>query len=158
MPAKYSFDTNIFIENWNTLYPVDVFPSVWEFVASLMEQGLAVVSREVMEELKKKDDSLLAWMKPRDALLIPTDGVVQAQTTQINDAFPTLVDVERERNLADPFVIAVAEIRGCSVVSYEKPRTKATKPHKIPDVCAERGLGTECISFIEVARREGFRL
>lgn len=154
---RYSIDTSIFIENWQRLYPPDVFPSVWRFMESLIADGRGLVSHEVLEELKKKDDELLGWMSGRENLLVPTGDEIQIRTIEINDQFPNLTDVERERGVADPFVIAVAEVRSCSVVTYERPRTRTTRPPKIPDVCAARGQ-VDCIDFVELARREQFQL
>ena len=153
--ARYS-DSSILIGNWRDLYPPDVFPGVWDFTADLITRGTALISEEVHVELQEKDDDLLAWVQEREHLIVPTDAAVQGQARDSNDGFPTLVDVERERSVADPFVISVAQINRCAVVTYEKRRTRPTKPHKIPDVCDE--LGIECIDFIQLARREGFRL
>ena len=125
-------------------------------MAEELEQGIALISAEVLAELEEKDDDLLAWVREREEFLISTDEMVQLRTTEINDQFPDLVDTERERSLADPFVIAVAEIHKGTVVTYEKHRASPSKPHKIPDVCQARGL--DCFNFIEFARREGFRL
>ena len=154
---RYSLDSSILIENWQRRYPPDVFPSIWELTDDLITSGAALVSYEVFEELKKKDDELLAWVKERERYLAATDPAVQARTTVINDAHPGLTDPDRERGVADAFVIAVAELNGCDVVTYEKPRTRVTKPEKIPDVVDARRI-VKCIDFVELARREGFAL
>ena len=154
--ARYSIDSSILIGNWRDLYPPDVFPGVWEFTLDLTERRIALISEEVYIELQEKDDDLLEWVSDREQLVVPTDIPIQERARAINDRFPTLVDVERERSVADPFVIAVAQVNECAVVTYERPRTRPTKPQKIPDVCD--GLGIECIDFIRLARREGFRL
>ena len=45
-----------------------------------------------------------------------------------------LVDSERDRSIADPFVIAVARVRACCVVTGEKSSGNPKRP-KIPNVC-----------------------
>lgn len=154
--VQYSIDTSILIENWQRLYPPDVFPTVWDFLDRLIKTRVAVISEEVYDELTPKDDELLAWAKERQDFLYATSEEVQKATMDINDEFPDLTDTERERSVADPFVIAIATLEECAVVTYEEPRTKPTRPRKIPDVCF--ALQIQCFDFVELARREGVTL
>jgi hypothetical protein len=47
-----------------------------------------------------------------------------------------LVDTRKNRSGADPFVIALAKVEGCNVITGEKPTNRLERPH-IPDVCRE---------------------
>lgn len=57
---------------------------------------------------------------------------------------------------ADPFVVALAEVKELTVVTYETMAKQNAAP-KIPNVCAARGLG-ETASLVDVLRAAGFRL
>ena len=48
--AKYVFDSNIFI-NLQRRQPIDVFPSLWEKIGELMDNGTIISSREVYDEI-----------------------------------------------------------------------------------------------------------
>jgi hypothetical protein len=58
----------------------------------------------------------------------------------------------KNRNGADPFVIATAQVRGLTVVTEEKGGTD-TKP-KIPSVCA--ALRVPCINVLSFIRDQGW--
>ena len=57
---KYSADTSTFIQPWRKYYPIDVFPSFWDMMDSLIGRGDLVAIDEVLVELEKKDDEVLA--------------------------------------------------------------------------------------------------
>jgi hypothetical protein len=58
-----------------------------------------------------------------------------------------LVDLKKGRGQADPFVVALARVRGATVVTEE--HAKPTAP-KIPDAC--RRFGIRCINLLEFIR------
>lgn len=64
-----------------------------------------------------------------------------------------LVDARRNRSGSDPFVIAIAQIYGLAVVSYEARSRSPAKPH-IPDVCD--ALGIRMVGLIDMFREQGF--
>ena len=61
---------------------------------------------------------------------------------------------ERNRSIADPFVIAVAKVRKMAVVTGEKRKGNPARP-KIPDVCAAYGI--KCLSLLELMKSEGWK-
>lgn len=77
---------------------------------------------------------------------------VQQAVTAILAAYPNLINPHSGRSGADPFVIALADVNGCAVVTEERPRSWINP--KIPDVCA--ALGVRCINFLEVIREQGW--
>lgn len=89
---------------------------------------------EVLRELSKKEDDLFQWAKKNDRLFVPLDATIQAATKEVLAAYPRLVDSERDRSIADPFVIAAARVRACCVVTGEKSSGNPKRP-KIPNVC-----------------------
>ncbi len=148
MEAKYVFDSNVFM-NLQQRQPIDVYPSVWEKISEFMEEGIITSSQEVYEEILVGGDYLSKWAKLRHKYFIPTDEETQIVVRNILSKYRGLVEGGKKKNNADPFVIAVAQIKGCTVVS-EETRTNNSGSPKIPDVCSY--LGINCINFVAFSR------
>ena len=88
-------------------------------------------------------------------MFVPINGLVQQAVRNILENHPRLVDTRKNRSGADSFVIAVAQIEGCTVVTNEVPSNNLSRPH-IPDVCA--ALDIRCIDFLGMAREQGWRI
>ena len=84
---------------------------------------------------------------------MPTDASVAVEVQRILSAHPRLVMQMKNRNRADPFVVAVASLRGATVVTGEGSDGTADRP-KIPFVCSQ--LGIPCIRLLDVIRAEGW--
>ena len=148
METKYVFDSNVFM-NLQQRQPIDVYPSVWEKISELMENGTITSSQEVYEEILVGEDYLTEWAKKRSKCFLPTDEETQKVVRDILLKHRGLVEGGKKKNNADPFVIAVAKINGCTIVSEEIP-TKNPDAPKIPDVCSD--LGLNCINFVAFSR------
>jgi hypothetical protein len=149
----YCLDTNAFIDCWTRLYPIDIFPGIWEKLEGLAESGDLICPREVLEELSRKEDGVHRWAKDRqDLMFVELDEAIQDATSAILAGFPLLVKEFAERTQADPFVIAVAQVRGIPVVTQEHSG-RAGRP-KIPDVCA--ALDVQCIDVLQFIRENGW--
>jgi len=118
-------------------------------------QSDIVVTEEVLQELKRKDDGIHKWIKDRDSMIVPIDGDVQARVTQIMTNYGRLVDTRRNRSGCDPWVIALAWTRNLTVVTGERATGNLNRP-KIPDVC--NALGIPCIAVIDFFRQQGWRV
>lgn len=152
---KYSIDTSAILDGWRRYYPPDVFPAVWRGFDDLIKQGHLRASEEVLVELKKRDDEVYEWAKKRKAqMFVPIDVSTQERVIVILDHHEKLVDTRRNRSAADPFVIALAMVEGCKVVTGEKATNSADRPN-IPDVCG--ALGVPCIELLELFRLEGWK-
>ena len=151
----YCFDTSVFINAWQRDYPPDVFPTVWSNINQLIADYRIVTPEEVRIELDRKDDAVLKWALYRAHVFIPIDASIQLVVKEILDRFPRLIDTRKGRSGADPFVVALARIRGLSVVTYEKATGNLDKP-SIPDVC--NALNIEKIGLLELARREQWQM
>ena len=148
MDAKYVFDTNIFIE-LQRHQPIDVYPTVWAKIGELIEAGIIISSKEVYEEILIGNDTLTTWAKQREACFKDSNEEVQMEVRSILAEYRGLVEGGKKNNNADPFVIAIAKISGCSVVS-EESRTNNLNSPKIPDVCF--GIGIPCLTFVDFSR------
>jgi hypothetical protein len=119
------------------------------------KNGDVFVIEEVLRELERKDDGIHKWIKEREAMVVPIDALVQEYVVEIMSKYSRLVDSKKNRSIGDPWVIALAQARGLTVVTGEKSTGTLLKP-KIPDVCKD--LGVPCIEIVDFFREQGWRL
>lgn len=153
--AVYSLDTSALLSAWWRTYPPDLFPTLWDNIDGLVQSGVVIASEEVLEELKKQDDEVLAWANQRASMFVAIDEQVQQVVGTILQSYPRLIDNRTNRSGADPFIIALAAVKGCTVLTDERPTGSQTRP-KIPDVCS--GMGILCINLVECIREQGWRI
>lgn len=151
----FSLDTSGLLDAWARHYPLDVFPTIWSHMDHAAKSGAIFVVEEVVLELERKDDGMHKWIEDRDAMVVPIDGELQSRVSAIMSKYPRLVDTKKKRSGCDPWVIALAQARGLTVVTGEKPTGNLLKP-KIPDVCKDLGLA--CIEIVDFFRRQGWRV
>lgn len=150
---RYVWDTSALIGAWVRSYPPDVFPALWEQVDLLGKSGRMVVPEEVLDELSERDDDLHAWVKTRQSSLVEsTSRAVMLEARAVLLDHPELTKAGTGRGRADPFVIAAAQLRGCTVVTEEQGGSQR-KP-RIPFACRQRGVPVH--SVLEVIRAEGW--
>jgi predicted nucleic acid-binding protein len=150
----YCIDTSAILDGWVRYYPPDVFPALWTSLEAMIEDGELIAPEEVLHEIEKKEDALHKWAKTHEELFHPLDERMQRTTARILTQFPRLVDSEKERNRADPFVIALAMIRNCPVVTGEKNNGTPDRP-KIPIVCDH--FGVRYINLLGLIREKKWR-
>jgi len=151
----YSLDTSGLLDGWVRYYPPDTFPRLWENVESLIEDGHLRATEEVFAELSKQgDDEVVKWCKAQTKLFLPFDKAIQIKVAEILSTHPNLVDTGKGRSGADPFVIALAEINSCTVVTGETASGKPQKP-RIPDVCRDRSV--KCCSFLAMIQNQNWK-
>ena len=152
----YAIDTSSLIEGWQFTYPPDVFPGVWTQLQELAESGRLIASEEVLHELKRKADALYAWARGLKAMFVPHDEEIQKAVREILKDHRNLLNSKKGKSGADPFVVAVAVVKKCDVVTHER-RTGDLKNHpKIPDVCDV--LGIRYLSLTTLLREQGLVL
>lgn len=148
---RYCFDTGAFITSWRTWHPIDVFPSLWDRLEDLIASGEIVSPDVVHDELKQKDDELARWAKRRKGLFLPLSAEVQDATSTILRDYPRLMEEGSDRNRADPFVIATAQVHRIPIVTGERKQGKEQKP-TIPFVC--NAIGVKHLGIIRFFREE----
>jgi hypothetical protein len=153
----YIVDTSAFIHMGQS-YPQDVFPTLWNRLEELIGRDGRVRSPEqVQEELNVGADALARWAdSKRSTLFVPEDGGLLEKATGILRDFPRLVDPESSIPEADPFVIALAEQYGWTVVTMERKSKVNETKQRIPDVCVGRKIG--CCDLLGLFRREGWKV
>jgi hypothetical protein len=86
------------------------------------------------------------------SLLARIDDRIQERVSVILEQHERLV--RHNRSGADPFVIGLAMVEGCTVVTGERPSGSLAKP-RIPDVCD--ALEVSCIDLLGLFRQRGWR-
>ena len=150
---RFSIDTSAILDGWTRHYPREAFPGLWRHLEDLIRSGDLRASEEVMHELQKKEDGAFAWAKAQAGFLVPMDDEIQDAVSAILADHPRLLDTRRGRSGADPFVIALAKVRGYTVVTGEHKSGSLERP-KIPDVCSAIQVGS--MSLLDLIRRQGW--
>ncbi|MCY4400602.1 MAG: DUF4411 family protein [Gemmatimonadetes bacterium] len=150
---RFSIDTSAILDGWTRYYPREAFPGLWQHLGELIESGHLRASEEVRYELAKKEDEALEWAERQDGLFVPIDDDIQDAVSAILSDHPRLIDTRRGRSGADPFVIALAKVWRCAVVTGERPSGSLKRP-KIPDVCS--ALGVASMSLLDLIRQQGW--
>lgn len=153
-PVSYSVDTSALVDLWVRYYSPDIFPGLWKRLEQLVAEGRFQVVDEVRRELERQDDELFKWVKAHPDMVVPLDEELQTAAHAIINGFPSLTNTKSLMSgSADAFVIALAQLRGLTVVMAE--RSKPSSP-RIPDVC--RTLGVDYFTPIQMFRKEKFRI
>lgn len=139
-------------------FPPDVFPGLVDQVDTLIAGGRFIAPALVKEEVGAVGTTdLIAWTENHAGIFVPTAAIL-AEAQVIQNQFAGLSDPRAEYEEADAYVIALARMRGGTVVTQETPAAEKRNPkrtHFIPDVCRE--LGISCISLLGLMRREGWK-
>jgi predicted nuclease of predicted toxin-antitoxin system len=149
----YVIDTSALLDGWARHYPPDVFPSLWSLIEGMIKVGELLSPDEVLAELSQKDDAVYQWAKTNSAMFVPLDEDIQRATQEILDQFPRLVGAMKDRNRADPFVIALAKVKDAIVVTGEKNIGTRDRP-RIPIVCDHFGISHR--TMLELIREKGW--
>ena len=156
MIARYSVDTSALIDAYYRTYTPNVFVSFWRYLTDLASRGVVVASEEVWQELaKKRESELTKWAKSVPGMFQRTDSEVQTTVHDVLSAYPNLVQANSAKSKADPFVIALAKVRVCAVLTCEQATGNLQGP-KIPDVC--RALGIRLVTFSQMLHEQGITI
>lgn len=148
----YCIDTSAILDGWVRYYPIDIFPGLWSGLDGMIATGELIAPDEVLVELEAKADDVFAWAKARPTLFLPLDQPIMTATQRVLERFPRLVGTLRNRNRADPFVIATALVGDHTVVTAEKGGTEV-RP-RIPFICEQ--FGVRSIDLLGLIREKGW--
>jgi len=157
----YCIDASSLID-LKDLYPSKVFSTLWGNLEELIRNGRLISTREVLRELEQGHDELTAWARERrETFLTPTKEEVEV-VKKILHSFPQLIDPSKQGRDADPFIIALAIVRGSQglpgiFVSKHIIVTQESKgnPNKIPRVSSAHNI--QCINLLELFEKEGWK-
>ena len=157
----YIIDTSSLIK-LNKHNPMDIYPTLWKKMDSLIKSGRLYSPKEVLEEINRFDDALAKWAKKHNEMFIePTEAQINI-VKELLKKYPSLIKIGK-RYAADPWVIALAiemihdpqktlvKVKRV-VVTEEKIRGNKIR---IPYVCEDYTI--EAIDILDMFRIEGWK-
>ncbi len=94
-PNNYIIDSSSLIE-LHRHNPMDVYPTVWKNLTSLIKSGLLMAPKEVLYEITQRDDQLAEWAKEQTGLFRePTNRQIEIATDMLRE-YPALVNESRK--------------------------------------------------------------
>lgn len=148
---KYSLDSDAAINAWRD-YPIGHFPKIWDWIEQMGRKEIVGMSEVVFKELEKGGDECYAWFRERkEHFVYPNDEAVQTELERLVNSYNNF-GIVTGKNEGDPFVVALAIVKDCTVVTNESMSNNMNGP-KVPDVC--RAEGIPWIKFVDVIRTEG---
>lgn len=151
--TKYCVDTSALVDLNGRLLPASTFPDLFPRVNEAFATGLLLSPREVRRELQNgsEGDELQRWATDNPSFFVdPDEGQVEL-VRQMLVQFPRVYDTKLHRAIdADPWVIAVAQANGLTVVTSENQDS----PKKIPFFC--RQLNVPVLNVFGFFESEGW--
>lgn len=151
--ALYSFDTSAFINGRRDLLRPTVFRTLWQRIEGEIADGSIRCPDVVREEISRREDEVHQWVKAQSGLFVPLEEDIQRATKHVLRAAPKLVGKGGRRNMADPFVVALAMARDGVVVTEESRSGNIEKP-RIPDAC--EALGIQWLPLMGYVEEQGW--
>ncbi|MDO5849266.1 MAG: DUF4411 family protein [Methanobrevibacter sp.] len=152
---KYLIDTSS-IFDLRDYYPPDIFPSIWELIFDMFDDGTMFSVQEVFNELK---DFQEPWEKYNDSFIeLPESKFENLEYIMSDEKFEVFqrqgLKKSNEENWADPYLIACAMgDEDISILTEESVENKALS--KIPYVCSE--VGVNCVNLLAFMKERGLR-
>jgi hypothetical protein len=139
----FCFDTSAFVDI--NRYLVGLIPQLYSELDKLFNSGRLISHRLVFEEIttrSKKPDSLSKWIRPKEAFFKDISLQQTLLVSGIVRKFPTLIHYNKEKDDADPWLIALvieqrskpdlfSSLQDFAIVSTES----AFIPNRLPAVC-----------------------
>jgi hypothetical protein len=152
--STFLIDTNTFITPYRSYYSFDFAPLFWSRLEKRIEDGSIVILDKVHSELTTVKDDLSDWLlniKACNPIKHKDPAIIKAYSNtltyiQESGLYKSKALAEwSENRIADPWLIACANVCKHTVVTFEKPDGNLSKRNpsshpKIPDVCKAFGI------------------
>lgn len=147
--SVYLLDANVFITASRSYYAFDLVPGFWSALTQQADFGQIKSIDRVRDEISRGNDELSVWANGEfhDSFESTNDSNVFAQYVEImkwsqeqgqyNSA--AKAEFARAEN-ADPWLVAYALVKGCTVVTHEVADTNIKRKIPIPNVCDAFGV------------------
>lgn len=148
----YCLDANFFID-LKSFYFFDIFKTLKKNLESLALAKRIVIHKTVLDEIERKDDDISKWVKDN---IKKVEDIDDLQAKILPDIVIEHGEwIKGEKTPADPFIIALAEVRKYTVVTREKiVQYNKGANNRIPAICKNRGVS--CISVEDFFKAEGW--
>jgi hypothetical protein len=158
MPIVYIVDSSSLIE-LKVTYPADTFPGVWNKMEWLIREGRLIAPKEVLEEIRRRDDELSQWAKNYPKMFKEIDEQQIEMVRDIVGRFPLIAHIEKEGPNADPWLIALAKALETQPALWPQQYVIVTEEStsrrdRIPYVCSQYGV--ESINILQLFQKEGW--
>jgi hypothetical protein len=150
---QYIVDTDVIIGFYDSI-PMDVYKTQWKMIGKYLDEKRIVVCEAVFNEIKKAEE-LKEWLNNYRKDLVPCytqDVLVEAKV--IINKYPKLIDINNTSDQSDPYIIALAKMKGLIVLSNES-YSEGGKKTKIPYICKD--LGITCINTRAFYKNEAWQ-
>lgn len=135
-------------------YPKSIVPTFWDKMTKAHMDGLIISNEMILREIERQDDDLHQWCKSVPDLFLKVDQQLMNGMAGIVRSYPKVVDPKKDKDGADPFLIAQAQVTGAIIVTQEKPAGSQAKKMKIPDVASAMDLGY--INMLQFVKEMGW--
>jgi hypothetical protein len=139
----FCFDTSAFVDIHRHL--VRLIPQLYPELDKLFNSGRLISHKIVFKEIttrSKRPDSLTKWILPKEAFFKDISLQQTLLVAEIVQQFPTLIHYNKEKDDADPWLIAlIIEQRSVpnlfsSLQDFAIVSTESTSiPNRLPAVC-----------------------
>ena len=164
---KYVFDTNTFLDAYKSFYAMDIVPLYWKFLGKFINDNEFHLIDKVYNEIVKGDDELSKWIKDQKNLKIYKTNNSKELLYKYNYVMTSIgnrleynsdaIKKWDEKDVADPWVIAVALLENATIVTHESRSFggahQENKKLKLPDVA--KLLNVKYINLFGFMRNEG---
>ena len=117
-------------------YPSNVFPTVWDNLSNLVDDGRLISPKAVYNELKAKSDELYDWAKNHKKMFKTVDDY--SVVKNVIKECPWLIDSKKESAIqADPYVIALVILES---TKHKRTMDHYTNPNTHFIVAEDKGL------------------
>lgn len=149
------FTSDIYIIDMSSLkelhdrYPKNLFPTIWEHIASLIQNDQLNSHIEVLREIRNtiySKDKLLLWSNKNKKIFSGMDDCQIGKMPLIKSKFNPAYwnnNMNRPAPWADPYLIAMALCEEGIIITQEHK----TKANRIPPIAKE--LGIDSLNLLE---------
>lgn len=143
------------IKELHERYPKNLFPTIWEHITSLIQNGQLVSHIEVQREIKNTNyptDKLLLWSNKNKKIFLGIDACQTSKIPLIKAKY-NLGEWKNKMNRtgpwADPYLIAMGMCESAIIITQESK----TKANRIPPIANQLGVKSlNLLEFFEVLK------
>lgn len=136
MAESYAIDASSLM-TIGQVYEVEAQAEAWKIVVRLVEEGRIRTSQFVFDEIERNDPETFERIRQfRGQMLVGITNTLWTEAGRLANLYPIMAKVHRDRETADPWVIAIAKLDGWKVICEES----AVKPQRMAWVCTQEGI------------------